>query len=233
VAREPFVLLSGMLGDATLWDGVAARLADEVLPWPARIDRDDSVPEMAASVLAEAPPRFALGGHSLGAIVALEIMRRAPERVSRLLLVNASARGPDEAQQKAWAHWRDRAFGGEFEQIAGELARATLAAPRRTDAELVCANARMARTVGPDGFLRQLAAQSTRPDSRAHLAAVEVAVLVVSGELDEVCPPARQVEIVAHCPAATLVSVAGGGHMLPLEAADTVAEHVRAWLALR
>ena len=57
-----------------------------------RIDLDDSSPEMAAGVLAAAPERFALAGHSLGAIVALEIVRQAPQRVTRLALLNASAR---------------------------------------------------------------------------------------------------------------------------------------------
>jgi pimeloyl-ACP methyl ester carboxylesterase len=231
--REPFVLLSGMLGDASLWDGVAALLCDIVRPWPARIDLDDSVPELADSVLAQAPPRFALGGHSLGAIVALEIMRRAPERVTRLALVNASARGPVDAQQQAWDRWRRRILDGEFEQVVAELARATLATSRRHDEALVTANAAMARSVGPDGFLRQLSAQSTRPESRTSVAAIEIPVLVVSGQLDEVCPPELQRELVDHCPHAELVSIEGGGHMLPLECADSLAEQLRTWFARR
>ena len=42
--REPLVLLSGMLGDRSLWDGLSAHLNDVVHPWPARIDLDDSSP---------------------------------------------------------------------------------------------------------------------------------------------------------------------------------------------
>lgn len=231
--REPLVLLSGMLGDASLWDGVAAQLGDLVLPCPARIDLDDSVIEMASSVLAEAPSRFALAGHSLGAIVALEIMRQAPERVSRLILVNASARAPVEAQRRAWARWRQRALDGEFEEVAAELALATLGPSGRARPAVVDANLRMAHTVGVDGFLRQLSAQSTRPDSRADLAAIRVPVLVVSGERDEICPPARQRELLEYCPGAELVSIEGGGHMLPLDSAHALAEHLRRWLGRR
>jgi pimeloyl-ACP methyl ester carboxylesterase len=230
-ARTPFVLLSGMLGDSSLWDGLSSRLADVVLPWPVRIDLDDSVPEMAASVLAEAPSRFALGAHSLGAVVALEIVRQAPERVTRLVLFNASGRGPSEAQQDAWAAWRRRTEDGEFEQVAAELASATLPPSRRGDTALVETNGRMAHTVGPDGFIRQLSAQATRPDSLASVGAITVPVLVVSGELDEICPPALQEELVAHCPGARLVSVAGAGHMAPLEAPDELADELRRWFA--
>ncbi len=228
--REPLVLLSGMLGDATLWDSVAPLVTDLVSPWPARIDLDDSVPEMAASVLAQAPPRFALCGHSLGAVVALEIVRRAPERVSRLVLLNASARGPVDAQLQAWDRWRRRTVDGEFAQIVAELAAATLPPSRRSDASLVAANARMAGSVGAEGFLRQLAAQATRPDSRSSLGSIQVPVLVLSGEQDDVCPPARQHELAQACPPAELVSMPGCGHMIPLESPAALAGHLRNWL---
>jgi pimeloyl-ACP methyl ester carboxylesterase len=228
--REPLVLLSGMLCDASLWEGLAARLSDVVLPWPCRIDLDDSVTEMAASVLAEAPPRFALGGHSLGAIVALEVIRQAPARVTGLLLVNASARGPAQAQQDAWAQWRHRATAGELEQIAQELATASLGPAAREDAAAVHATVAMAMAVGVDGFLRQLSAQSTRPDSLASLSEITVPVLVVSGELDGICPPALQRELADHCEGSRLVSIQGGGHLLPLESPDSLADEVRGWL---
>nr|WP_272955456.1 alpha/beta hydrolase [Pedococcus badiiscoriae] len=227
--REPLVLLSGMLCDANLWDGLAARISDVVLPWPCRIDLDDSVAEMAASVLAEAPPRFALGGHSLGAIVALEVMRQAPERVTSLLLVNASPRGPSQLQQDTWARWRQRATDGELEQIARELAPALLGPAAREDPATVQAVVSMADAVGVEGFLRQLAAQSTRPDSRASLGAIAVPVLVVSGELDDTCPPALQQELADGCEGSVLVTL-HGGHMLPLEDPDSLADAVRAWL---
>ncbi len=229
--REPLVLLSGMLGDQSLWDGVAARLADVVVPWPARIDLDDSVPEIAASVLAAAPARFALAGHSLGAIVALEILRQAPGRVTRAVLVNASARGPSDAQQQTWRTWSERTLAGDFADITAELARVTLPATRRDDVQLVRSNAAMATTVGADGFLRQLAAQSSRPDSLTALPSISVPVLVVSGELDEVCPPALQQELVDNCPPARAVTISGAGHMVPLEDPDALADAIRGWLS--
>jgi pimeloyl-ACP methyl ester carboxylesterase len=233
IGRQPLVLLSGMLGDASLWDRFAARVDDLVLPWPARIDLDDSVQEMAATVLAEAPSRFALAGHSLGAIVAMEIVRQQPERVRSLALVNASARGPVDVQLAAWASWRQRVTEGEFDRIASELAVATLAPSRRADPPIVEANRRMADTVGADGFLRQLSAQMTRPDSSVSVGAITVPVLVVSGEFDEICEPALQRELAEHCSNAEFVSIAGGGHMLPLESPDALAEQFRTWLTKR
>ena len=229
-AREPVVLLSGMLGDVSLWDGVAARLADVARPVVCRIDLDDSIAEMASSVLAEAPPSFSLVGHSLGAIVALEVQRQAPDRVRRLALLNASARGPSSAQEQAWAGLRDRVEAGEWAEVASELARSNLPQARRGDTDLKVIGERMAASVGPDGLLRQLRAQAARPESRDRLGEIAVPVLVVSGGLDQVCPPALQQELAAGCPDAQLVTVEDGGHMLPVERPDVLASALRSWL---
>jgi pimeloyl-ACP methyl ester carboxylesterase len=114
--------------------------------------------------------------------------------------------------------------------VADELAEATLGA-RRRGSELLARNRRMAETVEPEGFLRQLAAQATRPDSRTSVAAIGVPVLMLSGELDDICPPELQQELVALCPQATLETVTGAGHMTPLEEPDQVIELLRRWLA--
>ncbi len=228
--REALVLLSGMLGDATLWDGVVDGLVDLVRPWPARTDLDDSVPEMAASVLAQAPARFAVMGHSLGAIVAMEILRRAPDRVSRLVLVNASARGPTPAQQRAWQGWDARTAAGGFDSVVAELAIATLAPERRGDPVLLARNEAMGFIVGPAGLRRQLSAQMTRPEGLSGLAAITVPVLVVSGDRDHICAPELQHEIAASCRQAELVTVAGAGHMLPMEHPHDLVVALRSWL---
>src|SRR5690348_17941151 len=57
--------------------------------------------EMARIALAGAPPSFALAGFSMGGYVALEMLRQAPERITRLALLDTSARG-DSAKKADW-----------------------------------------------------------------------------------------------------------------------------------
>jgi 4-hydroxy-2-oxoheptanedioate aldolase len=227
---EPLVLLPGMLGDGTVWDAVATHLCDVASPRLHRIDLDDSVAEMAKSVLAVAPDRFALAGHSLGAIVALEVVRRAPERVTRLALVNASGCGPAPEQQAAWSALLERLDGGGFDGIVTQLARLTLPATRREDTALVAAGERMARAVGPEGLRRQLRAQLARTSYLDTVTAIDVPMLIVSGALDEVCPPERQAELQARFPRARLVTLEDAGHITPLETPAALAAALRHWM---
>ena len=230
-AREELVLLPGMLGDATVWDAVASELLDVAAPQFARIDLDDSITEMAASVLATAPDRFALAGHSLGAIVALEIMRQAPERVTRLALVNASGRAPSAEQQAAWAaHHRPgwRADTSPRSRPSWPVARSPRsAATTPTSSRPTSA---MAFAVAGDGMRRQLRAQQGRTSYLDDMARFTVPVLIVSGAMDEVCPPERQAELLAHCPRAQLVTLPDAGHIAPLEEPVALAAHLRRWL---
>lgn len=228
---ETLVLVSGMLGDETLWSEVVDLLPPTVSTLCLRSDAAATVQEVAASVLSAAPRRFSLAGHSFGAIVALEVVRQAAAgRVTRIALTGASARAGSSAQQQTWTSMRHRCRNGDFAGVAAELSRATLPTSRR-GGELVDRGLDMAETVGVRGFLDQLAAQSTRPDSRPSLAAIDVPALVLIGADDEVCPPALQVELARGIQDAVVVELAGVGHMAPLEAPDAVARALRAWLA--
>jgi pimeloyl-ACP methyl ester carboxylesterase len=148
----------------------------------------------------------------------LEVVRQAPERVTRLALLNASARPANEAQLAAWAQMRD----GEF----GEVVRAFVAANGGPPAVVEA----MARSVGPRALRRQLAAQATRPDSRPLLGSIGVPALVLTGTDDAICPRPLQEELVAGIPGARHVVIEGAGHMAPLDAPAEVAAALENWL---
>lgn len=112
---DPLVLLPGMLGGARLWEYVLADPpAERVLL--ARIDTDDTIGALAEAVLRDAPERFAIAGHSLGGVVAIEVARRAPSRVSRLGLISCSARAPSAVQLAGWQTMADSVRAGAFQR---------------------------------------------------------------------------------------------------------------------
>ena len=95
------VLLPGLLNDARLWQHQITALAEYADITVADLTRGDSIAALAEDVLARAPAGpFALAGLSMGGYVALEIMRKAPERVLALALLDTSAR-PDTEESRA------------------------------------------------------------------------------------------------------------------------------------
>ncbi len=229
--RGQLVLVPGMLCDADLWSEVSVRLGECARLQGARIDLDDSVADMAETVLASAPQRFALAGHSLGGIVCLEVIRRAPERVIGIALVNSSARPPDDQQLLQWERLQDEAENGRFSQIVVTQPDVLLPPVRRSDGALRDRVERMARSVGVEAFRRQLMAQRTRPDSRPWLAAIACPALVIAGQDDDICPTAVQEELASGIAECRLERLAGCGHLAPLEQPEAVAERLLGWLS--
>lgn len=224
------VLLGGTLGDETVWRDVIERLGATVTTLCRRTDTGSTVREIASAALEAAPAVFSLAGHSFGGIVALEMQRQAPLRVERIALLNASAGPGSIEQQQSWSALRARVLTGDFSSVAQELAYTTLPEHHR-DARLIARNLDMANTVGASGFLRQLNAQASRPDSRPTLPDIDVPTLLVAGEHDEVCPPERQHEIATSIPGSTMELITGSGHMSPLEAPNEVAALLNTWLS--
>src|SRR5258706_8316113 len=81
--KQPLLLLSGLLCDETIWADIPERLGDRADVRVMSFRGFSSIPAMAEHVLAMAPERFAVAGHSMGGRVALEVVRSAPRRVSR------------------------------------------------------------------------------------------------------------------------------------------------------
>jgi len=220
-AREPLLLLPGLLCDAGLWPAQVAGLADVADCQVADLGGADTFPALAREVLAAAPARFALAGFSFGGYVAQEILRQAPQRVSRLALLDTGYRPdtPERAAERRSAQ-RMASFGGEFLGITGPLMRTFIAPARLGDQALVGTIEAMTRRVGRAVFLRQNA--MPRVDGEAVLRALRVPTLVLAGEFDVRTPPALAREMAALIPGAELVSVPDAGHQVVLEQTPAV-----------
>ena len=231
--RQPLSLLSGALCDAALWRHQIAGLSDIADVRVGDLTRDDSVGAMATRVLAGLPPRFALAGLSLGGYVALEIMRRAPERVTRLALLDCTAR-PEEAGLASFAETSEagaRRRPGQAELSPYGMLTTLLVDPRRlADRRLATILGAMAERVGRKAFLRQQRAIRERPDSRPMLASIACPTLLLGGRQDPVAPPRLQEEMAAAIPGAELVIVEDCGHLSPLERPEAVTAALRHWL---
>ena len=227
----PVVLVPGL--------ACSARLYSEQIPvlWPfgpvtvADHTRDESIAAIARSILTAAPPRFALGGLSMGGYIAFEIMRQAPERVAKLALLDTAAT-PEMPEQTAARRTRiELAKSGRFGEALDLLFPLFVHRDRHGDKDRQRIVSLMGEEIGADVFIRQQQAIMARADSRPSLAAIACPTLVVVGDADELTPPAAAQEIAAGISGARLVVIPQCGHLSTLERPQAVNAALMEWMA--
>ncbi len=226
----PLLLLSGLLCDARLWRDQIAALAGIAAPVVADLTQDDRLEAMADRALAAMPERFAVAALSMGGYVAFALLRRAPERISRLLLMDTSARADTESQARRRRALMALSASGRFHGVAPRMLPNLLHPDRLNDAALGAEVSAMAARVGRDAFVRQQTAILYRPDSRADLARIRAPTWVAVGAGDQLTPPALAREIAAGIPGARLEVIEGCGHLPPMEAPGRTSALMRDWL---
>ena len=228
VSTAKLVFLPGLLCDSRIF---AAQLKH--FPKASAIDgfgTCDSIVAMAQRVLASGPERMALLGHSMGARVALEVVRLAPDRVDRLALVSTGTHtvraGEAEKRHALLALAREEGMAALVDRWLPPM----VAPARRSDQGLIAPLHQMATQAGIDTYAAQIAALLGRPDVEALLPHISCPTLIAVGEDDEWSPPDQHRAIAARIPDAHLKIIAKAGHMLPAEAPDALNEALADWL---
>lgn len=226
----PILLVPGLAGSPRIFAPVVPALWQFGPVMVANHIRDDNMPAIARRILAEAPPRFALAGHSMGGYIAFEIMRQAPERVAKLALINTQAPpdAPDVTDRRRGL--MARVQNGEYRTVLDELFPGFVHPSRRGNANLRHLVHDMGADVGPEAFIRQQTAVIGRADSRPTLAAIECPTLVLSGDEDNTISNSRSVEMAEGIRDAKLVIVPHCGHLSPSEQPQATTKAFAEWL---
>ena len=226
----PILLIPGLVSSPRIYAPVVPALWQFGPVTVANHIRDDHMALIARRILAEAPPRFALAGHSMGGYIAFEIMRQAPERVAKLALLNTQARSDTPEATTRRRTMMARARGGEYRAVLDELFPGFVHPSRREDADLRRLVHDMGEDVGVEGFVRQQEAIISRPDSRPVLATIKCPTLVLSGDEDNTIPNAMSVEMVDNIHNAKLVILPNCGHLPQVEQPEATAKALVEWL---
>lgn len=228
--RTPLLLVPGLLCDAALWSHQTRYLSDIADTRIVETMLDETAADMVERALEQAPSHFALAGLSMGGYVAFEFLRRVPDRIVRLALLDTSARADDAATLRRRRDFIALAEQGNFKGVTPRLLPAFIHADRMADEALVSAVMEMTERVGKDAFLRQQKAIMARPDSRPDLPAIAVPTMVVCGRQDAATPLALSVEIAENVPDARLCVIEECGHLSTMERPHAVTALMRDWL---
>jgi pimeloyl-ACP methyl ester carboxylesterase len=219
-----------MMCDARLFQPQIAAFSGEMPIMAMPLIGENTIEGLAQSILRNAPPRFALAGLSMGGIVAMEIVRQAPDRVTRLALLdtNPKAETPEasakrEPQKQAARDGRLRAV------MVDEMKPNYLVDdPNKPVILQLCMD--MADDLGPDVFIAQSEALASRPDQQDTLRSVTVPTLVLCGRDDIPCPLDRHELMYDLVPNAHLAIIDGAGHLPTLEQPERTNKALRQWM---
>ncbi len=227
---EAIVLLPDVMCDARVFGPQLAAFSKRYAVTVAPITGGDRIEEIASNLLDVLPRKFAVVGLSLGGVVAMELLRRAPDRVARIALIgaNAFAETPQSAADLEPVIIKARA--GNLGGMVDGLLMADMLAPGPMRAEVMALVHDMADHLGADLITRQIRAMQRRRDYQAELRKCRVPALVLCGEYDGRASVKRSSFLAELIPYAQLSVISGAGHLPTLEQPDATTDALHAWL---
>lgn len=222
--KIPLVLISGLLSNRRVWQRQVQDLSD--LATICCIAPVQNTPQaMLREILENAPPYFALAGHSMGGWLSLEVMRAAPSSVKQLCLLNTTARMDSLEKADRRRHMIQQAQEGHFEEIVDQnIANFVLNPAVRSDVR------KMFLEVGKEAFICQEQAMLLRAECQSILPTIACPTLVIHAAQDKIFTYEEHQELAASIPDARLAVVQNSGHMSPMEQPQAVTELLRQWL---
>jgi pimeloyl-ACP methyl ester carboxylesterase len=229
--RPTIILLPGLLSDAFVWSAQAKALEHHADVFIADLSRLDSIEAMARSALALAEGPIVAIGHSMGARVALEMARTAPERIEKLGLLDTGIHPRREGEMENRQALVDLGFNAGMEALADRWLPPMIHEGRHEDRALMEPMRAMVLRYTPEQHRGQIQALLNRPDARSHLSSITCPTLVMVGRQDRWSPLAQNEEIAALIPNSEFVVIEDSGHFAPAEQPEQVTDALLNWLA--
>lgn len=193
---------------------------------------DDYAEDVAGLIREVAGGPVVLGGLSLGGYTAFAVMRCTPSLVRALVLADTRA-GADSLEGRAARKAMLTVLEHDGPQgVARDMMPKLLGPTTREHNPGAEDTVRLLiKRQSPAAIRDAIVRMMERPDSHALLPAITVPTLVVVGEEDVLTPPSESDAMVAALPNATLVQIAGAGHLASLEQAQAFDASVQVFLA--
>ena len=229
MSKQNLVLIPGLVCDEQVWRHQAEFLSDiaEIIIPP--VVKSTTMFGLAEEVLAISAETFAVAGFSMGGYVAMEMYRQAPERISRLALLDTTARDDTKIKAEARINAIQACEDGKFENIIDGMI-SILLHPEHQQAPLSEFVPRMAGRVGSEAFVRRHRAMQSRQDSRDLISSCNIPVRAICGRQDAMCSVEEHEEMANLAKYGRLSVIEECGHMTILERPHAATALLRDWL---
>lgn len=228
---EPLVLLPGLMCDSRVFAPQIAHFSRQRAVTVAPVSLGERIEEIASGLLDQLPHRFALAGLNMGGAVALELVRRAPDRISRLCLMATDAQADTPQIAATREEHMVGAKAGRLEEVMRKIIGSDTLAPGPRRVPILNDVITMALDQGPDVFDRQMRALQRRADQQGALRTIKCPTPVLCGARDLLSPVRKHAFMAELIPDAELKVVEDAGHLPTLETPQVVNEALENWLS--
>ncbi len=235
--RPPHVLLlPGLVCDDAIWEHQASYFSKITTVGIPDYGLSDSLEEMAEVALRDAPERFAIAGHSMGGRVAFEILRRVPERVVGVALLDTAYRPrttgeAGEGERASRFELLDVARSQGMRAMARQWIPRIVHPARLSDEGFINSMVEMIGRKTADIFAAQINALLNRSDAAPVLSVLRIPTVILCGREDLWSPLAGHREMAALVPQSKLVIIENCGHMAPMERPEEVTTALDDWFS--
>jgi pimeloyl-ACP methyl ester carboxylesterase len=230
---EPLVLIPGFMADARSFMPQLARLGADRPVIILSPGLGEAVEKITAEIAPHLPPRFALIAHGLGGNIAIEILRKRPEAVTRIALISTDPLPETPQRAVELEALLIAAKTGHLQACMAQMLPLTALHDAPWRDEVMALVMDMAENLGPIQFQRHLRVLQRRPDQQKTLRKVHVPTMIIAGENDTLVPRRRAELIAAMMPQGCLEIIAEAGHLPQLEQPEAVTKVLQTFLAGR
>lgn len=177
----------------------------------------DNMAALADRIIQNAPPLFAIAGLSMGGILAMEIMRQVPDRVSHLALMDTNPFAEAEIVKQRRGRQMVAVAEGRLEAVMRDEMKPSYFTHREDSDQLKKICMAMALSLGPKVFINQSLALRNRPDYCDVLRDLTCPTLILCGRHDVLCPVERHEAMKGMIPHARLLIIEDAGHLPTIE----------------
>ena len=221
--KPTLVLVPGLLCDSEVWRHQVEHLEEICRIVVLDFSNCSSLGEMLECVLEGAPEKFLLAGHSMGGWIALEILKRHPERISKLCLLDTTGETDSSTVRERRLRMMEEAKSGKIADVIEGIIQAFV---NQKDA---VPSVRRMFLRNQEQFLFQEGVMLARQDCLSGLIHAPLSPLLLVGSEDRGFLPSM---MTLHRLMLTsrLEVIQGSGHMITMEKPREVTSLMRDWI---
>ena len=228
--KYPLVFIPGMMCDSRLFQPQIIEFSKQYLVCITPVSYSDSIEKISFEILRQLPQKFTLIGLSMGGILAMEIIKKVPERVVKVVLMDTNFKPEtEEIKSRRFPQIKLVNEGLLVDVMCKQIQNNYLRTDRKNKKVFdLCLS--MANDLGKEVFINQSKALATRKDYTPTLKNIKVPSLIICGEYDRLCPIKVHREMESLIDNSTLEIIPDAAHLPTLEQPAYLNKILTKWL---